>query len=151
MIIDFLHNMSHWVWISFGCLLLISELLGTAGYLLWLGISAICIGIGLSITPIAWQWQWSLFAILSVATTVLWWFIQHKKDKIHTQKSTLNQRSKSLVGQKQQIMQDIPAGKSRLHIGDGTWPVIAETIIPAGRQIEITRVDGIMLYIRKVD
>ena len=42
--VELLEQMNHWHWLAFGLLLLAAELLGTAGYFLWLGISAILVG-----------------------------------------------------------------------------------------------------------
>lgn len=149
--IELLQSMSYWTWISFGCLLLAAELLGTAGYMLWLGISAISIGILLFITPVTWQWQWMLFSIIAIVTTFVWWKIQHNNDSAHRETSTLNQKEKSFIGYQQMITQELPQGKSRFQIGDTTWPIICETPIEAGSTIEVVKMDGITLYIKKVD
>ncbi|MGR5542688.1 NfeD family protein, partial [Vibrio campbellii] len=43
--ITILEQMNHWHWLAFGLALLAVELLGTAGYFLWIGLSAMLIGI----------------------------------------------------------------------------------------------------------
>lgn len=148
--IELLQQMTLWTWISLGCLFLAGELLGTAGFMLWLGISAIAVGILLFITPLTWQWQWMLFSIIAVISTILWWFVQRKRDAENRETSTLNQRKKNIVGHQQIITDALPQGKSRLQIGDTTWPVICEDAIEAGSLIEVVKMDGIILYIRKV-
>lgn len=149
--LELLQGMTYWVWISLGCLLLAAELLGTAGYMLWLGISAICIGVLLFITPVTWQWQWILFSIIALVSSFAWWKVQHNRDSEHRETSTLNQKEKTFIGYQQLISEDLPLGKSRFQIGDTTWPIICEQPIKAGSTIEVFKVDGITLYVRKVN
>ena len=44
----------HWFWLTLGGLLLAAEMLGTNGYLLWSGISAVLVGV-LVWLPTTWQ------------------------------------------------------------------------------------------------
>lgn len=56
--ISLLDGITFWHWLALGFGLLAVELLGTAGYFLWLGLSALLVGILLSLMPISWQLQW---------------------------------------------------------------------------------------------
>ncbi|BFO08708.1 hypothetical protein GGER_12180 [Serratia rubidaea] len=48
----------HWIWLSLGGLLLIAEMLGTGGYLLWSGVAAAIVGTLVWLFPgIGWEWQ----------------------------------------------------------------------------------------------
>ncbi len=64
--ITLLEQMNFWHWIAFGLVLLLLELLGTAGYLLWLGLSALLVGAILSAIPMSWSLQWLTFAVFSL-------------------------------------------------------------------------------------
>lgn len=67
--IDLLEQMNFWHWIALGLVLLLLELLGTAGYLLWLGISAVLVGVLLIMLPVSWPLQWVSFAVFALFTT----------------------------------------------------------------------------------
>lgn len=42
--VELLEQVNHWHWLAFGLALLALELIGTAGYFLWIGISAMLVG-----------------------------------------------------------------------------------------------------------
>lgn len=70
-------------WLCLGGLLLIAEMLGTAGYLLWSGMAALCVSLLAWMLPINWPIQGVLFAILTVISAVLWhlWLKRRKQSK----------------------------------------------------------------------
>ncbi|MGL5799107.1 MAG: NfeD family protein, partial [Plesiomonas sp.] len=53
-------------WIVLGLVLLACEMLGTAGYLLWLGVAALTVALLLWLIPLTLAVQWVLFAVFSV-------------------------------------------------------------------------------------
>lgn len=145
--IELLDSINHWHWLAFGLVLLALELLGTAGYFLWLGLSALIVGGLLSFIPISWQLQWVSFGVFSLATTWLWWRKQFKKDKQGDASRELNQKSKQLIGQTIRLEEDFPVGKGRIKVGDTTWSAQSESFITAGELAQITQVKGIILTI----
>lgn len=48
---EFFEQMNHWHWLTLGLLLLAGELLGTAGYFLWIGLSAVAVGALYAVIP----------------------------------------------------------------------------------------------------
>lgn len=48
---NLLDGITFWHWLAFGFVLLAVELLGTAGYFLWLGLSALLVGALLAVLP----------------------------------------------------------------------------------------------------
>lgn len=149
--IEILNQMNHWHWIALGLVLLCGELLGTAGYLLWIGISAILVGFVKLLLPISWELQWVCFAVFSLVTTWLWWRYQHKKDVLNEEETNLNQRDKQLVGQITRLEEDIEAGRCRIRMGDTTWSAMSERPLSAGTAVKVTAVDGIVLTIEAVE
>ncbi|MFA0067391.1 NfeD family protein [Vibrio breoganii] len=147
--IELLQQINHWHWLAFGLALLCFEVLGTAGYFLWLGISALIVGAILSALPLGWQMQWMSFASFGLITTWLWWRYQKGKDKIDEKTTTLSKRSQALIGQFTTLEQDFPAGKSRLKLGDTSWTAVAEQSLEAGTAVEVHKVEGIILHIRQ--
>ncbi|ANS84727.1 Inner membrane protein YbbJ [Vibrio scophthalmi] len=146
--IELLDTFTHWHWLALGLALLAAELLGAAGYLLWLGISALLVGLLLSLLPLSWQLQWVSFGAFALVTTWLWWRRQLKQDQESDESRTLNQKEKQLVGQVITLEEDIPAGKSRIRIADTTWSAYCEQSLPAGTVVKVIGIDGITLIIQ---
>ncbi|WP_172564661.1 NfeD family protein [Vibrio navarrensis] len=149
--VELLEGMNHWHWLALGLALLAVELLGTAGYFLWFGISALAVGLLLSLMSFAWPVQWSAFAAFSLATTWIWWRRQLKHDKQSDASRDLNQKQKQLVGQELILEEDIQVGMNRIRIADTTWSAKSDSAILAGSKVKIARVDGIILTIEVVE
>jgi len=150
-LLELLESVNYWHWLALGLALLACELLGTAGYLLWLGLSAMVVGALLTVIPMSWQLQWVSFGVFSLVTTWLWWRRQLKSDTADDAQRQLNQKHKQLVGQTFVLDEDFPAGKGRLKVGDSTWSAQSESAIKAGQQVEVTKVSGIILTIKPRD
>ncbi len=148
--ISLLDGITFWHWLALGFAMLAVELLGTAGYFLWLGISALIVGVLLSILPMSWQLQWLSFATFSLVTTWLWWRRQWKKDKQDDQARDLNQKYKQLIGRTVTIDEDFSVGLNRIHVADTTWSAQCNQVIPAGTRVKVVAVDGIILVIEPV-
>ncbi|ALR16204.1 NfeD family protein [Vibrio natriegens] len=149
--ISLLDGITFWHWLALGFGLLAVELLGTAGYFLWLGLSALLVGILLSLMPISWQLQWLSFATFSLVTTWLWWRRQWKKDEQDDLSRELNQKYKQLIGQTLTIDEDFSVGVNRIHVADTTWSAQSDQALPAGTRVKIVAVKGIILVIEPVD
>ncbi|WP_419206415.1 NfeD family protein [Photobacterium leiognathi] len=143
-----LEQMNFWHWLAIGLVLLLLELLGTAGYLLWLGISAVLVSILVLMLPISWPLQWISFAVFALFTTWLWWRYQHKKDKSDASVTKLNQRGAQMIGQRSVVTEAIVAGVGRLQFGDTTWSVVTDVDLEAGQKVEVVAVEGITLVIK---
>lgn len=147
--IELLDSINHWHWLAFGLALLALELLGTAGYFLWLGLSALIVGALLTFIPMSWQLQWVSFAVFSLVTTWLWWRKQFKKDKQGDTNRDLNQKHKQLIGQTLVLEEDFPTGKGRIKLGDTTWTAQSSQDLKAGAIVEVQEVNGIVLTINE--
>nr|WP_282437152.1 NfeD family protein [Vibrio amylolyticus] len=147
---EFLESINHWHWLAFGLALLAIELLGTAGYFLWLGISALIVGAIFTSLPMSWQLQWVCFGVLSLITTWLWWRKQLKTDTQDDKNRDLNQKQKQLIGKTLILQEDIVVGTNRLKLGDTTWSAKSESSLEKGQKVIITKIDGIILTINKV-
>lgn len=145
--IELLLQVNHWHWLAFGLTLLCVEILGTAGYFLWLGLSALIVGVLLSVLPLGWQMQWMSFASFSLLTTWLWWRYQRGKDRQDDKTNTLNKRTQQLIGETVILTESFP-GKGRIRLGDTTWSAESKTPLEVGTRVEVYKVDGINLHIR---
>ncbi|WP_336844755.1 NfeD family protein [Providencia rettgeri] len=136
-----------WFWLCLGGLLLIGELLGTAGYLFWSGIAAVLVGVIVWALPfIGWEWQGILFAIFTVVSAVLWrnWLRNKQKNKA----DNVNQISHQLIGVKGHLLSDTEEGFSRVRLADGSWRVYSDTPLSANTEVVVIAVDGITLQVK---
>lgn len=147
---EWLEQVNHWHWLTLGLLLLAAELLGTAGYFLWLGFSAVVVGVLYSLIPLSWQLQWVSFSVFSLFTTWLWWRYQHRKDTRSDAKRGLNQKAKQLIGQESYLEEDCRAGICRLVVGDTTWSARSAVNLSKGDRVRVIAMDGIILIIEPV-
>ncbi|TXY12357.1 NfeD family protein [Vibrio mimicus] len=148
--IELLSQLNFWHWLAFGLILLAAELLGTAGYFLWLGLSALLVGVLLTVMPMGWQLQWLAFASFSLVTTWLWWRRQFNQDKKLDAERDLNQKDKQLIGRVIQIPEDTPAGEFQISLGDTRWTARCDQDLEQGSRVSVIAVDGIILIVRPV-
>ncbi|CAM2874866.1 MULTISPECIES: NfeD family protein [Vibrio] len=148
--IEFLTQLNHWHWLALGLCLLAVELIGTAGYFLWLGISALIVGVVVVFLPIGWQLQWMSFASFSLITTWLWWRKQLSTDKEDDAHRELNQKDKQLIGKTSVVEQDVEAGQFRLILGDTTWTAECDVPLKAGTRVKVIHVDGIVVKVEPI-
>jgi hypothetical protein len=145
---EWLQQLSGWHWIAFSLLLLISELVGAAGYLLWTGISAMVVGVLLWIFPeLAWQLQFLIFAVGSLVSAGLWHMYLLRKP-LKSDYPTLNKRGATHVGKTFVLTQPIQNGRGKIRIDDCNWELNGDDL-PAGEHIIVTGTDGMILFIEK--
>jgi len=140
-----------WIFIALGGVLLIIELLGTAGYSLWSGISAFIVGLIAWIIPLSWPILWVLFAIFTLVTAYVWWLWLKKHGGDKAEKGTINQPQKDLIGIKTVVVEPIKNGYGRVKIKDGTWPANCNEDLATGQRVEVIAVDGLMLTVIKLN
>ncbi|CDG20156.1 Inner membrane protein ybbJ [Xenorhabdus poinarii G6] len=139
-----------WFWICFGGLLLIAELLGTGGYLLWTGTAAVVVTLITWIFPsMSWALQGSLFAVLTLLSVIVWrsW-LRHRPRKASDK--TLNQKNHQLIGLRTRLITDTENGFGRVKLADGSWRVHCDRELQANTEVEVIAVDGITLQVRAV-
>ncbi|MCP4356058.1 MAG: NfeD family protein [Proteobacteria bacterium] len=148
--IELMQNMNQYHWLTFSFLLVILEIFGLAGFMMGFSIAGIIVSIMLTFIDLSWEVQWITFALLSLCASIIWYVIQFKKDKADDTTTKLNVKENQLIGQRITLDKDLQTGKGRLKITDSTWSVYTETDLKKGDVVEIAKVDGIILHIKKV-
>ena len=83
--ITYLQHLSFWDWLALATLLLILEVFGAGGYLLWIGLVAVGIGALSYLFPdLSWTWQLLLFAALAATSALLWRRHQHRARRLQS-------------------------------------------------------------------
>ena len=145
----FLTELTSVHWLILGGALLLLELLGAAGYLLWLGLAALSVAGLAMVIPMDWVGQWLLFSLLALLFTGGWWYWQHQRLQGDDSDPArhLNQRPQQWLGQEAQLQQEVVNGLSRVRLGDSVWPVRCSQPLPAGAVVRVIAVDGITLIV----
>ncbi len=144
--IAYLQTLSFWDWLAFGTLLLILEVFGTGGYLLWMGIAAAGVGVLTFALPgMDWTIQFLLFAALSMLSALYWWRQQRAAAKGSDQPH-LNRRGSELIGREFVLHEAINGGRGKIKVGDSLW-LVAGSDLPAGSKVRVVGQDGVLLQV----
>lgn len=147
--IEMIASQAVWFWLCFGGILLILEMLGTGGYLLWSGVAALVVALLTWIIPgLNLEWQGIIFAVMTVICAVLWRNFQRRRQRDDS--SLPNQANHKLIGLRAALLTDTEEGYSRIRLADGSWRVYSQSPLPAGTEVEVIAVDGITLTVRAV-
>jgi membrane protein implicated in regulation of membrane protease activity len=135
-----------WNWFIIGGLLLVMELIAPGTFMLWLGLSALLVGVISLVVTWSWQAQLITFAVFCIASIPIWRRVGRRVEK-PTDQPFLNRRSEAFVGQTFTLDKPIVNGSGGVRIGDTVWRV-AGPDTPAGTRIKVTRSDGGTLFVQ---
>lgn len=147
--LDFILNPTYWNWLAMGALLLLLEVLGAGGYLLWAGLGAVCVGVVTLFFPgLHWAVQYLLFAASVIINAVFWWQRQRLAAK-PSDSPGLNKRGAELWGRHFPLHEPIVDGRGKIKAGDSLW-LVSGPNLPAGTQVRVTGQDGVVLRVEPV-
>lgn len=129
-------------WFILGAILLILEITGTAGLLLWTGIAAFLTGSCTGLMSWGFYTQGVAFALFSILTTSWWYVLYRRRQMAHPHPSALNQRIHRCIGSETALLDDVAASYSRVKIDDTVWRTRCNFEAPAGTLVRITAVEG---------
>ena len=139
-----------WHWWILALALIIAETLLPGTFFLWMGISALVLGLVAWLIPVmGWEMQLMLFAVLSLVSIVGWrqWQHRHPDESDHP---TLNRRGEQYIGQVFVLDTAIANGFGKVRVGDTHWRVTGVDA-PAGMRVRVTDVDGVVLVVELVE
>lgn len=137
----------YWHWLAAGLVLLILETLIPANLiLLWMGVSALVVGLVSYLFDTSWQAELVLFGIFSIATFFL--YHRFRKPQVASDAPTLNRRGESYVGRTFTLTEPIVNGYGKLRVDDSRWRIAGQDL-PAGTQVKIVRADGATLQVER--
>lgn len=147
---DELVMLNHWIWFALAAALIILEvLIGASFFLLWLGIIASCIGALVWLLPtMTWQTQIFFFALGSISSILLWRRYTNKHPT-QTDRPSLNRRSEQYIGRIFTLDEPIVNGRGKIRVDDSIWSVEGPDL-PAGTQVEVIGVDGVLLKVKEI-
>ncbi|MFC6197217.1 NfeD family protein [Ponticaulis profundi] len=142
-----------WHWLGLALVLLgIEMMLGTYD-LLW--ISAAAFGATLwAALPLpaglsSWQAEAIVFCIAALVLLVLGRTVFSNLRSAVSDRPSLNQRGRSLVGKKAVAVTDFAAGEGRVKLGDTTWMALADqaAVITQGMEVTVQDTEGTVLKV----
>ena len=147
-------DVEYWHWLVAGMLLMALEIAVPSFTLLWFGAGAIVTGVVLLIAPISLTVQLLLWAVSSVAFTVLWFkFLK----PLAVDKTKAGLPDESILGETGQVIK-VPSdeiGKEHRglvrfatpKLGNEEWPIICEQSLNLGDRVRVTAVSGNALVV----
>lgn len=142
-----------WVWGALGLILLAAEMASGTFYLLWFGVSAVCVAIALWLFPnMPHALQVILFAALSVSSLAIW-KLNYKKTATNSRVGQAQGEEIGRVGAVIVACGPTQMGKIRFTqglMGAREWPAVANEPIAEGVEARIIAVEGNTLRIQAV-
>ena len=138
----------HWWILALG--LIILEVFVPGTFFLWMGVSAIVLGVFAWLIPaMGWEIQLMLFAILSLASIVGWraWQRRHPDE---SDQPSLNRRAEQYIGRVFPLEAPIENGFGKVRVGDSLWRVRGEDAA-AGTRVRVTGADGVVLVVERAE
>jgi membrane protein implicated in regulation of membrane protease activity len=146
----FLQHVSFWDWLALGTVLLILEVFGAGGYLLWIGMAAAAVGVLTFLIPgLSWEMQLLLFGLLSVLTALYWWKRQRSAVRASDQ-PTLNLRGQELIGKTFVVHEAIVGGRGKIKVADGVWMAKGPDT-PVGSRVRVVGQEGVVIQVERID
>ncbi len=146
---DIAFTLEPWHWLILLFVLLGAEALGAGGFLLGSAAAAAVVSLCLWLSPdMGWPLQLVIFGAGSLLLSFAYWKV-FKKVNNKSDNPELNNRASQLVGRTVVLDQDLPAGQSKLQIGDTLWKVESDRAVPLGKKVSVTGHQGMMLLVRE--
>ncbi len=144
---ELLNNLDYWHWFILAVVLVILEVFSPGVFFIWIGMAAGIVGIILLAVPeLDWHYQLLIFALFSVADILAarFFLLRHP---IKTDQPTLNRRGEQYIGRVFTLAEPINNNEGKIRVDDSTWKIHGADC-PAGTQVRVTGVDGVVLLIK---
>jgi len=139
-----------WHWWILALALIIAETLLPGTFFLWMGVSALVLGVLAWLIPaMGWETQVMLFAVLSLVAIVGWRMYQ-RKNPDETDQPSLNRRGEQYIDRVFVLETAIENGFGKVRVGDSLWRVKGDDAA-AGTKVRVTAADGIVLVVEPAD
>ena len=135
-------------WAVLALLLSAAETLAPGAFLLWMGLAAAAVFLGVLLVPgIPVLAQAAAFVVLSFVTIQVYrkWF---RKAARQSDQPLLNRRAAQAIGRVAELDQAIDRGRGRIRLDDAFWTVEGPDL-PAGTPVRVIAVDGMVLKVQE--
>ena len=145
---EFLVSLTMWHLLIAAAVFFVLELIAPGAFMLWLGISAMLVGV-ISFF-VAWPWQYQLvaFAVFALVSIPLWRRFAGRVEKPVDQ-PFLNRRADAFVGREFTLEKPIVSGSGTVKIDDTIWRLTGPDV-PGGSRVKVVRADAAMLVVEAI-
>lgn len=148
---QWLTEISAWHWASLGIILLIMEILGTAGFLIGSAIAAFLMAAIISIVPdMNWKWQLAVFSSTAIIFSIIY-LKRFANFNENSDQPNLNNRAAQLIGKRYTLNEAIVNGQGKIQVGDTFWKISCDDELQESTSIEVTGIDGMTLIVKRVE
>ena len=134
-----------WHWLVLGLALIIIELFAWSTFFLWMGISAVVVGILLYLSPnMSWETQLLIFSFLSIVTI----YLAKKFLKVETIDTQLNERASRHVGNIYTVA-ELDNNGAKVKVGDSLWLAKGCDMV-IGQQVKVVGTDSTTLIVEEI-
>jgi inner membrane protein len=141
-----------WTWGAVGLILLAIEMATGTFYVLWFGVAALCVAIGMWLFPnMSTAIQYATFAVLSLGSLAIW-RLNYKKTATNTRVGQSQGDEIGRIGTVTKAVSLKQNGKIRFAqglMGSREWTAISDEAIEAGVDAKVVAVVGNALKISK--
>jgi inner membrane protein len=148
MLIDYVTTLGKWNWLILAAVFFVIELVAPGAFMLWLGLSALLVGIISLLVDWPWQYQFVAFAIFALASIPLWRRFAHRVEKVGDQ-PFLNRRADAFIGREFTLDKPIVSGSGTVKIDDTIWRLSGPDC-PGGSRVKVVRADAATLVVEAV-
>ena len=136
-----------WVWLAVAAIFLAIEVATGSGWLLWPAASAAVVGVISLVAPLGAPVEVALFALLTIATTVL--ARRFLKPVLDGDAPDLNDPLTRLLGRDGEVLAPFENGVGRVFVDGKEWQARLDGEAPSpGQRIEVIALDGATLTVR---
>ncbi len=138
----------HYGWWLAALVLIGAELIAPGYFLLWVGLSAALMGVLTLLLPdLAPLAQAIVFALLSLATCLIYWKYIRPVAEQRDDQPLLNRKGERMLGRHLVVAEAIVNGRGKVRVGDTVW--LAEgSDAPVGSTVEVVGINGTTLKVR---
>ncbi|VAW79838.1 hypothetical protein MNBD_GAMMA12-3130 [hydrothermal vent metagenome] len=140
--------MNYWHWFALAGILLALEMVVPGAFFLWVGIAAAFTAVLLLIfSSMIIEVQVSVFAVLSVASLVIWW--KWYRNPIATDQPNLNRRGAQYVGRTFTLTEPVVNNFGKIRVDDSYWKIQGDDCV-VGSSVKVVGVDGVVLQVETI-
>jgi membrane protein implicated in regulation of membrane protease activity len=148
MLMDFITTLGKWNWLVLAAAFFLIELVAPGAFMLWLGLSALLVGVISLFVEWPWQYQLVAFAVFALASLPLWRRLAHRVEK-KVDQPFLNRRADAFVGREFTLEKPIVSGSGTVRIDDTIWR-LAGPDCPGGSRVKVVRADAATLVVEPI-
>jgi hypothetical protein len=138
-------SLGFWDWFIAAAVLLLLEVMAPGTFMLWLGLSALLVGLISLAIDWSWQYQFLAFAAFAMAAIPLWRRVGAGA-RTPPDQPFHNRRTDAFIGRVFTLEKPIVGGNGTIGIGDTVWRISGPDC-PSGSRVKVAAIDGSTLKV----